>query len=338
MYNIALDIKNRDWLYVLLVGITFGMILSSLGYFLLGLSLVDGSIFGLIVGFCITLFSLLFISLLNKRILPILNEIYWLPLSVFFSFLSGFIGSYVGVYISQFLEIEIISTFLYELFYVSFAIGVLTYIVGALLYRFVKMRNQKEVVDNEYIKSRLSSLETQLNPHFLFNALNSIAELIHHDANKAEMAILKVSSFLRNTMNETALLSLKNELDNVQDYVELENIRFDGKIRLHVDENYPSWVIPKFSLQLLVENAIKHGFINPNIVLNIWISFERDVKKIIIRNDGEPMNSSKFGVGLSNLKQRLELLCHGNVKVVNKKEPTFEITLGECSENINSRR
>ncbi|MFT7003584.1 MAG: two-component system LytT family sensor kinase [Sulfurimonas sp.] len=336
MYNIALHIKTKDWLYILVIGIIFGMLLSAFGYKLFELSIVDGAIFGIIIGFSITLFSLFFISNMNKRVLPRLKEIYWLPLSVLFSFLSGFLGTYVGVYLAQNINIKIIHAFENELVLIAGSIGLLTYIVGVLLYRFVKMRNQKDVIDNEYIQSRLRSLETQLNPHFLFNALNSIAELIHDNPEKAEMAVLKVSSFLRNTMNETALLSLKDEMNNVRDYVELENIRFSNKIKLHIDNEIPVWQIPKFSLQLIVENAIKHGFVNSSANLNIWISFDKEKRKIILKNDGEKMKSKKFGVGLSNLKQRLELLCKGNIEVENTQEVIFYIILGECSENISS--
>ena len=337
MYNIALHIKKKDWLYILIIGVVFGMLLSSLGYGLFEFSLFDGAIFGVILGFSITLFSLIFISNMNKRILPNLKEVYWLPLSILFSFLSGFLGTFVGVFVAQNISIEIIPAFKSSLGAISVAIGILTYIVGALLYRFVKMRNQKDVIDNEYVQSRLRSLETRLNPHFLFNALNSIAELIHEDPNKAEMAVLKVSSFLRNTMNETALLSLRDEINNVRDYVELENIRFSQKIKLHVKENIPAFKVPKFSLQLLVENAIKHGFNNLNENLNIWISFDEKAKKIVVKNDGDSMKSLKFGVGLNNLKQRIELLCRGSVKVDNTKEVTFYIILGDCSEDINRR-
>lgn len=335
MYNIALHIKRQDWLYILLIGILFGMLLSGLGYGIFQFSLIDGAIFGIILGFSITFFSLLFISNMNKRILPNLKEVYWLPLSILFSFLSGFLGTYVGVYLAKYINIEIIPAFESKLTLISVAIGILTYIVGALLYRFVKMRNQKDLIDNEYIQSRLRSLETQLNPHFLFNALNSIAELIHHDPQKAEMAILKVSSFLRNTMSERALLSLKDELQNVRDYVELENIRFSGKINLEIAQEIPLWKIPKFSLQLLVENALKHGFVNASSDLNIWITFDTQARAIEVKNDGEKMKSKKFGIGLSNLKQRIELLCNGSIEVQNSEEVSFIISLGECSENIN---
>lgn len=336
MYNIALHIKTKDWLYILIIGVIFGMLLSALGYGLLEFSLVDGAIFGVILGFSITLFSLVFISNMNKRILPNLKEVYWLPLSVVFSFLSGFLGTFVGVYLAQNISIELIPAFKTQLIEISFAIGVLTYIVGALLYRFVKMRNQKDVIDNEFVQSRLRSLETQLNPHFLFNALNSIAELIHDNPQKAEMAVLKVSSFLRNTMNETALLSLRDEVNNVNDYVELENIRFSSKIKLHIDSTIPNWKIPKFSLQLLVENAIKHGFLSSNDTLNIWISFDNGLKKVIVKNDGKKMTNKEFGVGLSNLKQRLELLCKAKLGLDTSNEVTFYIVLGECCENSNS--
>jgi len=335
MYNIALHIKMRDWLYILLIGVVFGTLLSTLGYGLFSLSLIDGGIFGFILGFSITLFSLIFISNMNKRVLPNVKEVYWLPLSMIFSFLSGFLGTAVGIYVANLIEIQVIPTFVKHIWPIASAIGVLTYVVGALLYRFVKMRNQKDVIDKEYVESRLRSLETQLNPHFLFNALNSIAELIHHNPDKAEMAVLKVSTFLRNTMNETALLSLQDEIKNVKDYVELENIRFSGKIQLHIDANVPAWLIPKFSLQLLVENAIKHGFLSSSESLNIWISFDEKAKKILLKNDGEKMRSKKFGVGLSNLKQRLELLCKASLIVEDMQEVTFSIILGECSENIN---
>jgi LytS/YehU family sensor histidine kinase len=181
----------------------------------------------------------------------------------------------------------------------------------------------------------LRSLETQLNPHFLFNALNSIAELIHHDKDKAEMAVLKVSAFLRNSMNEKALLCLEDEIRNVKDYVELENIRFSGKIKLHIEGRPKNWSIPKFSIQLLVENAIKHGYNPAKEQLNIWLSFDDAKKIIILKNDGNAMKSQKFGVGLSNLNQRVELLCHGKIEIIDTLEPTFYIYVGDCNENIN---
>ena len=292
MYDIELRIKVLDWLYILLIGVIFATLLSSLGYRLLSMSWLDGSIFGAILGFSITLFSLIFITFMNQTILPKISKLFWLPLAVFFSFLSGFLGTVLATSVAHLFQIQLIELFDTQLIQIASAIGFLTYVVGALLYRFVKMRNEKEVVDHDYIQSRLRSLETQLNPHFLFNALNSIAELIHQDPNKAEHAILKVSTFLRNTMDEKARLHLSDEIKNVRDYVELENIRFSGKISFQEIGYMPNILVPKFSLQLLVENAIKHGYMTHK-TLHITLSYEKESHSLKLQNDGKPIKSTK---------------------------------------------
>ncbi len=332
MYNIELHIKPFDWLYILLTGVLFATLLSSLGYTLLEQSWLHGAFFGAILGFCITLFSLFFITFMNQLILPKIAKLFWLPLAIFSSFLSGFLGTLLSTFIANTLHIELIHLFNTETMKIAVAIGFLTYIVGALLYRFVKMRNAKEVVDQHYVQSRLRSLETQLNPHFLFNALNSIAELIHQDPNKAETAILKVSTFLRNTMEEKARIPLKDEIRNVRDYVELENIRFSGLIHLHIGDSMPNIGVPKFSIQLLVENAIKHGLLAKK-ELHISLLYNAKQNTLTLKNDGKSMQSTTFGTGLTNLAQRLELLCKGKIEVTNKEEPTFTLYLGDCHEN-----
>lgn len=250
---------------------------------------------------------------------------------LFFIFI-WFLGTLLSTYIANQLEIDLIPMFHTHGTKIALAVGILTYIVGALLYRFVKMRNEKEVVDHDYVESRLRSLETQLNPHFLFNALNSIAELIHQDPDKAETAILKVSTFLRNTMEEKARIPLKDELRNVGDYVELENIRFSGKINFKIAGDMPRISVPKFSIQLLVENAIKHGF-ETYKVLSIILSYDKDKKSLILTNDGKPITSSRFGTGLTNLEQRIKLICKGSLVITDKQKPTFTIYLGDCNEN-----
>ncbi|MBN2782421.1 MAG: histidine kinase [Campylobacterales bacterium] len=336
MHNIALHIKFSDWVYILFTGISFGMLLSSFGYTLYGYEIYDGAVFGFMLGFSITFFSLFFISNMNKNILPNIDERYWKIISATFSFLSGFLGTYSGVIFSRFFDVKLIEMFEQNLFFIANGIGVLTYIVGALLYRFVKMRNEKDYLDHQYLQSRLASLETQLNPHFLFNSLNSIAELIHQDPLKAEDAILKVSKFLRNTMKESAKLKLSEEIKNVKDYVELENIRFSNRIILDVEQNLPSWSVPKFSLQLLVENALKHGYDASKESLNIKIRFDEKNKTIQVQNDGKPIEKIRYGIGLTNLNQRLNLLCKGALSVDDLEKPLFTINLGDCYENTDS--
>jgi LytS/YehU family sensor histidine kinase len=97
----------------------------------------------------------------------------------------------------------------------------------------------------------------------------------------------------------------------VRTYVNIENVRFDEKIVLNIADfsEYKNTKIPKFSIQLLVENAIKHGYLGKT--LNIDINFSKD--KITVQNDGKIANIIKFGTGLSNLQKRLKLQKIGNL-------------------------
>ncbi len=129
--------------------------------------------------------------------------------------------------------------------------------------------------------------------------------MIYEDPKKAEDAVIEISKFLRNAINKESLLSLETEISMVKTYVNIENVRFDEKIVLNIENfsEYKNTKIPKFSIQLLVENAIKHGYLGKT--LNIDITFSKD--KIRVRNDGKIANIVKFGTGLSNLQKRLEL-------------------------------
>lgn len=197
------------------------------------------------------------------------------------------------------------------------------------------LRTEKDEIDYKLLQSRLGSLETQLNPHFVFNALNSIAELVHQDSDKAEEAIVKVSSFLRNTMSEKNMLSLSDEINNVKAYIDVENIRFSQSIKLEIVASIPKWNVPKFSLQLLVENAIKHGFTSQEKPLNISVDFDEKNRMIMIENDGKVMDEIHFGIGLTNLQQRLHLLCKGHLEAIVGVHPRFNIYVGGCNETVN---
>lgn len=337
MDNIELRITKSDWFSVLLIGTLFATLLSVFGYYLLGFGPWDGALFGVTSGFLITLFSLFFITLMNRYILPKVQKGFWNIIAALFSFLSGFLGALSTYYLLKQCSISMIPMFVNHPYQNTLLIGVLTYLIGALMYRFVKARNQKEHADRLYVQSRVRSLETQLNPHFLYNALNSIAELIHQDRNKAEEALLKMSDFLRNTMKESPLISLKEELHNVQSYIDLENIRFGGLIDLNVacDEPTKEARIPKFSIQLLCENAIKHGMGNTVGAFRISIRIYRDeLLHIDVSNNGREITNSIFGIGLSNLQERLSHLCGGKLSISSFAPPTYALTLKECDENL----
>jgi sensor histidine kinase YesM len=329
MADIALKIKHEDWRYIGVVGVILGSILSLLTYLILNLPVVDGLLFGIQTGLLITLFVFLFIPWMNDQLLPKVKSIYWVPISLLFSFLSGFLGMFTAIRLAMFEQLQLPDFLVHYLLETAVLVGVLTYVIGILLYRFVNVRNQQEEVSEQYVQSRMRSLEHQLNPHFLFNALNSVAELVHTNPAKAEEAILTISTFLRTSMKEEAMILLDQEIKQVKDYIALENIRFLGAISLHISPHpLPKMLIPKFSIQFLVENAIKHGLQGANTPLTITIDIDHERQTITVSNDGKLMEQVNFGVGLQNVNERLTHLCGGKLEVTQKAPPTFVMKIG----------
>ena len=165
---------------------------------------------------------------------------------------------------------------------------------------------------------QLDNLSAQLNPHFLFNSLNSIKSLVEENPSKARRAIDLLSDLLRSSLYEKDedLISIENELALVHDYIELEKLRFEERLSLNItlDENLKQVKIPTLSIQLLVENAIKHG-IDKSIkggAINLKIStFDNNVI-IKVQNPGKLASSKSKGVGLKNLQERLKLQYKNN--------------------------
>lgn len=339
MNHIELHIRSRDWIIIIFIGVLVSSILSMIIYYLFDLSLFDGFVFGVLLGGLITVFAMFFISVLNNHILPDVAKKYWLISAILFSFLSGFCGSSVALLISNILDIAMIDKVTRSSLFFSGVMGVLTYLVGALTYAMVKMANLKEENEQKLLKSRLVSLEAQLNPHFLFNSLNSLVELIHVDTSKSEKLILKLSQFLRHTMEEKPLVTIEDEIKNIDSYIELENIRFEDKIIVNsnIDIEFKYKMIPKFSIQLIVENAIKHGMIQGEpLEINIEVQ-KGEPLNILVSNNGKKIENKEFGIGLRNLHERLKILCNGEIEVVDLDNPTYKISIGKYSEDISSR-
>jgi two-component system, LytTR family, sensor kinase len=172
----------------------------------------------------------------------------------------------------------------------------------------------------ELASARLQTLRLQLNPHFLFNALNSIASLVPSDAAKADTAIAALSSFLRASLSATRgeETTLENELRLVDAYLEIEVLRFEWlTVDLDVPDALRSSCVPAFVLQLLVENAIRHGLAprrTPGRVL-IAARLDGDRLELGVSDDGvgfgERSGGSSLGIGLQNVRARLAQL-HGS--------------------------
>jgi LytS/YehU family sensor histidine kinase len=173
-------------------------------------------------------------------------------------------------------------------------------------------------------ESELNSLKAQLNPHFMFNSMNSIRALIDENPAKAKEAITQLSGILRNTllMNKSKLIPLHEEINLVKDYLNLELIRYEERLsyEFKISSDVNSAQIPPFIIQSQVENAIKHGISKYPGQGKIIIEAFRlgDFLKIKVSNTGKISNEKPLtGVGFRNSIQRLELLygSAGNISI-----------------------
>lgn len=331
MKRFELKISLYDWFFVLIIAVFFASSINVIIYLVLKADWKEGIFVGSILGFCMALFSTIFISINNKYILPKISKpILWWIISAFFSFFAGFIGFYGAFHLAKTFSLSIPESILKNRNTIAFISGFLNYLMGLIIYLFVSMRGKMEEIENLLLKGRMLSLQIQLNSHFLYNVINNIAELIKIDGNKAEEALIKLSRFLRRVMQEEDIIPISKELENVKSYVELENLRYDGMINLNIsgEREAKDFLIPRFSVQLLVENAIKHGF--QGKTLNIKISFFNISKSscfISVSNDGKKIENLKFGMGLDNLSKRLKILSKGEIKLADASKNEFIIKL-----------
>ena len=162
-------------------------------------------------------------------------------------------------------------------------------------------------------------LRYQLNPHFLFNSLNSASALINENPQRAEKMINELSDFLRYSLvdTKTNTVALKDEIEALKNYLNIEQVRFEEKLQVSFDiapeaENFP---LPNFLLHPLVENAVKYGMQTSELPLQIEIKAERKNKKLYIEvsnsgkwysSNGATPNENGMNVGIENVKKRLE--------------------------------
>ena len=187
------------------------------------------------------------------------------------------------------------------------------------LYHYLESNNKSLKYEAAVNEMQLNQLKSQLNPHFIFNALNSMRALVDENPSKAKIAITQLSNILRNSliMDKMRVVDFEEELNTVMDYLALESIRFEE--RLHVKYNIAKgserFQIPPMMMQTLVENAIKHGVSNlmEGGEVEITTLVENHILKIQIRNSGQLINGVAKrpkigGFGLVNTKKRLKLI------------------------------
>jgi two-component system, LytTR family, sensor kinase len=167
---------------------------------------------------------------------------------------------------------------------------------------------------------QLKMLRYQINPHFLFNVLNSIHALIDENKDKAKKLIVEMSEFYRYTLNnKEQTASLEKEVEAVQKYLEIQKTRFEEKFEfeISVDDAANAVLIPSFVIHLLIENAVKYGIKSNEQKLIIRLEAKIKNKSLLINvsNTGNLIDSSTnkgTGNGLENIKNRLELYYNEN--------------------------
>src|SRR5690554_2172181 len=166
-------------------------------------------------------------------------------------------------------------------------------------------------------QNELKTLRDQLNPHFLFNSLNSIRALIEFDPETAKSSITTLSSLLRNSLllGKKSYITLKEELQLVNEYLELEKIRFEERLNYTIENKVSDTIyIPPFLIQSMAENAIKHGISKSSKPgeIKICISIHNEQLIMEVINTGEYRKNEHSGIGIANTKRRLEIIYGEN--------------------------
>ncbi|MFN8356668.1 MAG: histidine kinase [Spirosomataceae bacterium] len=214
--------------------------------------------------------------------------------------------------------------------------GALIAVIAYFFSRYISENERKNeiLLENEQLKHenllvQLTSLKNQLNPHFLFNSLNTLSWLINEDKEKSQQYLQKLSQVLRYSlsMQEQPLVSLQEELSLVDSYIFLLQMRFGQNLKITRSiRQVERFRIPPLSIQLLIENAIKHNVISVANPLHIQIEINTESKTIKVSNSLQlKPNSEGPGIGLANLNQRFKLLANQEIDIEQSED--FIVTL-----------
>ncbi|MCU0439629.1 MAG: histidine kinase [Raineya sp.] len=182
--------------------------------------------------------------------------------------------------------------------------------------KMVKQDYEMAVLQELKTKAELEALQAKINPHFLYNALNSVASLIHDNPDKAEKMVLLLAKFFRYSTNAKSQYysSLSDELEMVKTYLEVEKVRFEDRLSYEIQVENPQLLylqIPQFLIQPIVENAIKHSISKISTQGKIRILIQEENKQLLIEiaDNGVPFPENfQVGYGLRSTQEKLRLL------------------------------
>nr|WP_034742141.1 histidine kinase [Chryseobacterium vrystaatense]KFF27321.1 histidine kinase [Chryseobacterium vrystaatense]SHF13894.1 Histidine kinase [Chryseobacterium vrystaatense] len=251
-----------------------------------------------------------------------------LPKKLILSLISGtiFMALIVALYHLIFSHYQFLPMFLMYQFR-----GILINLTIFLLIHFIyqsydtqQVKLQLEKIKTDNLNAQYELLKQQVNPHFLFNSLNTLKSMIDVHDSQASDFVVKLSSFYRFSLESRRenVVSLDKEIAILEAYTFLLKSRFeDGfRIEISISDKSRKSIIPPFTMQLLIENSIKHNIVSLNKPIHISI-FEDD-NDLVIRNNIQPKKNveQSSGIGLDNIKGRYAHLTDQHVKVIHDKE------------------
>ena len=318
--------KNRSYLLSFLaVWVVIFAIHTLIIFYFYGLtvlvSVVDSAIFNLL--FAIIGFNLWYVIRFNLRETATAFDTIINHLLVAVIIITGWISLSYFTLIYIYADDQAYKQFLNESLPWRAVTGIFFYLVFILFYYMIlyyedlqdklKVEGELQTLVKE---AELNALKSQINPHFLFNSLNSISSLTITNPDKAQDMVIKLSDFLRYSLshdkNEKA--TLKQEFENLRRYLDIEKVRFGKRLNFVADipENCVKFEIPNMILQPIIENSIKHGVYNSTeeVLVELTCRVEKDYVVIEVMNDYDPDAIKKVGqgIGLQNIRKRLQLI------------------------------
>ena len=189
-----------------------------------------------------------------------------------------------------------------------------------------RMEAEKQAMERKLQESQISIMLSQIQPHFLYNTLNSIYQLCETNPMRARAMVNFFAEYLRNnlsTLEEPGLISFETELAHVQTYLEIEKIRFEDTLEIEYDIRCDAFSLPVLTVQPIVENAVKHGTSKKRGGGRVVISTCEDDRFYVVEvsdtgcgfDPSVPKNDGKIHVGIENVRQRLANMCEGSLTI-----------------------
>jgi hypothetical protein len=266
---------------------------------------------------------------------PVKRLLLTLVIYLFYSFVVSYILSVFGRLIfdpeATLESIDWIEMMEYTVLPIGIALVLISvFTARSWLYEWRNAAIEAEQLRTEKLAGQYQSLKNQLNPHFLFNSLNVLTNLVYEDADKSASFIQQLSRIYRYVLEvqQEELVSLADEIGFAQNYLSLQKLRFEENLVYDITTDHiEGFHLPPLSLQLLLENAIKHNIVSMQHPLRIEIRQKEDV--LIVSNNFQPKKLEDVesnGIGLENIRRRYELMSNKQPEII-KNETEFCVKL-----------